>query len=65
MGSKKVNQVKRTENLINGYRAMDEEGREKMKLMAEGLFYVQMLTDRKKPMPTVRHGRGIKTAKQL
>jgi hypothetical protein len=65
MGIKKVNQIKRVENLINIYRAMGEEGKEKRKLMAEGLFNVQMLAGREKPISGLRHGRGIKTVKQL
>ena len=47
-GIKKVNPEKRMENLISAYQAMDEERRERMELMAEGLLHVQLLADGEK-----------------
>ena len=44
-----MNQKKRVENLKSAYQSMDEERREKMELIANGLLSIQMLVDEEKP----------------
>jgi len=43
-----MNQKKRVENLKSAYQSMDEEKREKMKLIANSLLNVQMVVNEKR-----------------
>jgi len=43
-----MNQKKRVETLKSAYQSMDEERREKMELIANGLLTVQMLVGEKR-----------------
>jgi hypothetical protein len=49
-----MNQKKRVENLKSAYQSMDEERREKMELIANGLLNVQMLVDGGKAKMEIR-----------
>jgi len=51
-----MNQKKRVDNLKHAYQSMDEERREKMELIANGLLNVQMLVDEKRPKALIKKG---------
>ena len=51
-----MNQKKRVESLKNAYQTMDEERREKMELIANGLLNVQMLVGKERPESWVKKG---------